>query len=119
MALAAGGTLLLEVSTAASLRARGTRPPSWYAAERGLFSDSPYLCLTECAWDETRAICSERYYVVDAATSAVASYAVMTQAYTPAQYRQLLSAHGFSNVVMHPTFGAAATPDFTVITATM
>ncbi len=116
-ALAAGGTLLLEVSTAAALRTRGTRPPSWYAAEHGLFSDAPYVCLSASAWDDAHAIATERYDIIDAATAAVTSYAVMTQAYTPAQYRQLLTECGFSAILMHPTFGEAATPDFTVITA--
>ncbi|MBI5880209.1 MAG: class I SAM-dependent methyltransferase [Chloroflexi bacterium] len=116
-ALANGGTLLLELSTFDSLRQRGERPPSWFTAERGLFSDMPYLCLKESDWDAVRAIATERYFVIDPTNASVTPYAVMTQAYQESDYRQLLSECGFFGVERHPAFGDITSADFLVFTA--
>ncbi|HUG16753.1 MAG TPA: class I SAM-dependent methyltransferase, partial [Thermomicrobiales bacterium] len=49
-ALAAGGRLLLEAHTAEAVRAMGSAPSRWRAAERGLFSARPHVWLQESFW---------------------------------------------------------------------
>ena len=66
-ALSPGGVLLLEPHTFAAVREMGERDAHWYSADRGVFSDGPYLCLREGFWHPDQAATTERYYVVDAA----------------------------------------------------
>ncbi len=46
-ALAPGGLLILELHTEESVRELGQQSPSWFTADRGLFSPDPHLCLRE------------------------------------------------------------------------
>jgi SAM-dependent methyltransferase len=95
VALSAGGVLLLELHTYASVRAMGLQPPRWRAAQAGLFSSRPHLRLEEAHWDERQQAAIERYYVIDAATAAVSRYGATIQAYTEEGYERLLAAAGF------------------------
>ena len=104
-ALAPGGMVLLEPHTFAMVEQVGRRPASWYSAPSGLFAEQPHLCLQECFWDEDAAVAIERYFIVDAATGAVTRHASSMQAYTDAQYRALLTACGFADVTLLPTWG--------------
>jgi len=116
-ALNAGGALLLEVSTFDSIRLRSERAASWSATERGLYSDGPYINLRECAWDAAQAVATERYYIIDTATTQVTPYAQMTQAYHEAEYREALAVGGFTAVERLDAFGAAASPDMYLLVA--
>jgi len=102
-ALGEGGLLLLEVHTHACVRDIGQQPRSWYSASGGLFSDRPHLVLTENFWDAQRAVATERYFVVDAATGDVARHAASMQAYTDEQYQSLLADNGFAAVSSYPS----------------
>ena len=102
-ALAKGGTLLLEPHKSAVIRTMGTRAALWYSAERGLFSDKPHLRLDEHSWDSDTKTATVRYFVVDAATGDVSSYAQTFQAYSYAKYRSLLTDWGFRNVEFVPS----------------
>jgi SAM-dependent methyltransferase len=98
-----GGKLVLEPHTFAAVEKEGRRPPSWYATPHGLFSAQPHLVLTENIWDAERAVATTRHYIVDAATGAVTRHAASMLAYTDAQYRDLLTECGFSDVAFYPS----------------
>jgi SAM-dependent methyltransferase len=102
-ALVPGGKLVLEVHHYKTIQRLGHKPRTWFGEERGLFGDSPYLCLYEAFWDEPGGSATERYYVVDAASGGVSEMAATTQAYTGEQYRQMLGEAGFSKVKFHPS----------------
>ena len=102
-ALVPGGRLLLEAHTDAAVVEMGAREPSWFSAEAGLFSDRPYVCLTDHAWDARERVATNRYFVVDGATGAVTRHAESLQAYTDDGYRSLLAACGFGEVIFHPS----------------
>lgn len=98
-----GGMLLLEPHTFAAVEKEGRTPPSWWATPHGLFSAQPHLGLTENFWDAERAVATTRHYIVDAATGAVTRHAASMQAYTDAQYRDLLTECGFKDVTFYPS----------------
>ena len=102
-ALDEGGLLLLEAHTFAAVRDIGQQPRSWYSAPSGLFSERPHLVLTESFWDAQRAVATERYFVVDAATDNVARHAASMQAYTDEQYRSLLADSSFAAATFYPS----------------
>ncbi|MBN2469369.1 MAG: methyltransferase domain-containing protein [Anaerolineae bacterium] len=103
-ALKPGGQLLLEVHTYDFIKVIGAEPPTWHTAQSGLFSDTPYLCLSESVFDHERSI--SHYYIFDSATGAMTHYGVMHQAYTNDAYRHLL--RRFASVEILPSLEGAA-----------
>ena len=117
-ALLPAGFLLLEPHTFEAVVGLGEQPSSWYSAERGLFSDEPHLCLQESFWDAEGHVAIERYYIVDAATGAVARHSASTQAYTDDQYRAVLAECGFGEVTFYGSMDGStgsAGSDLTVV----
>lgn len=104
-ALTPGGCLLLEPHSFEAVRGIGHQAPSWYSAERGLFSDKPHLCLQESFWNEERCVAIQRYYVIDASTGEVTRHSSSMQAYTEEDYRSLLTGSGFRDVTFYPALG--------------
>lgn len=102
-ALAPGGRLLLEVQSAAQVQKGGEAGPSWYAAPAGLFSDQPHLVLQENIWDAQAAASTNRFFVIDAATASVSSYALSNEAYTETELDGALQSAGFSEVRHSPS----------------
>ena len=101
-ALIEGGILLLEPHTFTAVQKKGEKKPSWYFAESGLFSDQPHLCLEQHFWDAEQTAATTRYLIIDANTGVVTPHALSVQAYTHAQYHQLLIECGFSGVQFFP-----------------
>jgi SAM-dependent methyltransferase len=113
-ALKPGGKLLLEVSRYEAVYRSGGKAPSWHTAEKGLFADEPYLCLTESRFDLDRAI--EHYYVILASSDELRQYTTMHQAYTEDEYRRLLAA--FRQMQLYPSLtGDADSAGFLVLVA--
>lgn len=106
-ALAENGRLLLEPHTFAAVHALGEQPRSWYSTDSGLFSDQPQLCLMENAWEAELNVATERYFIVNALTGAVAWHACSMQAYTEEQYRSLLEDCHFENVDFFPSLSGS------------
>ncbi len=102
-ALNEGGHLLLEVSTFAAVQRQGHQRSTWYTLEQGLFSDQPHAVLFESFWDKAQAVAIERFYIIDAETSAVTPHSISTQAYTDEQYRTLVQAVGFNDITLYPS----------------
>jgi SAM-dependent methyltransferase len=94
-ALRPGGALLLEPQEHDAVLDTGKAPASWYASDGGLFSPEPHLVLQENFWDGVRRTATTRFFVIDAATCAVESHAMTTQAYTEVEYVSLLKEGGF------------------------
>ncbi|MBW2281576.1 MAG: class I SAM-dependent methyltransferase [Deltaproteobacteria bacterium] len=109
-ALAAGGALVIEASTEASLRARGQAAAHWSTAQAGLFSDEPHLVLKECFWHADARALVERYYVVDLASGAVTRYGISSQAYSDDEYASLLLGAGFASVDSRASLEGEPTP---------
>lgn len=104
-ALAAGGQILLEVSTAAGVRAIGERPPRWWTAESGLFSDLPHLGLSESVWIPDRQVSVEPWLILDALSGSIQRFGSTTQAYSKSSYRALLRDCGLKVIAVHDAFG--------------
>lgn len=94
-ALCDDGLLLLEVHPWAVVRAMGDEPATWRAVASGLFSDRPHLRLDESCWHAEQRAATRRHYVVDGETGEVTRYAQSMQAYTDAEYHELLGMAGF------------------------
>jgi SAM-dependent methyltransferase len=97
-ALVPGGRLVLEIEPVDSVRARGRAGRSWFAAERGLFSERPHVCLAEASWDGERRATTERYLVIDAATGEVEHLAQSSRALSNDEVTALLEDAGFEDV---------------------
>ena len=95
--LADNGFLLLEAHTYEAVRASGEAAPSWQRQTSGLFSDNPHLCLQENSWNETDATALSRYFVIDSISAAVRHYASFMQAYTDAEYGDMLQSVGLAS----------------------
>lgn len=96
-ALRENGMVLIEVSTFEAVHKQAAQPANWVALPFGLFSDKPHLYLQEHGWDALSTAASTRYSIVDADSGVVTQYGSSMQAYTEAQYRQMLAAAGLPN----------------------
>lgn len=88
-----GGRLLLEAQSADHVRDAGQAPPAWTAQPTGLFSHRPHILLTESFWDETDRTATQRFFVIDTESTAVARYAMSNEAYTEQEYAELLDGY--------------------------
>lgn len=104
-ALIPNGLLLLEPHTFEKVVEVGRQPSSWYAAEKGLFSDKPHLYLQENFWDADAHVAIQRYYIINAATGDVTRHASSMQAYTNEAYQSLLAECRFGAVEFYPALG--------------
>jgi SAM-dependent methyltransferase len=94
-----GGQLLLEVHTYDVIKHIGEEPATWHTASSGVFSDQPYLCLSESLFEKDSAL--SHYYVIDIVSGAMTHYLAMHQAYTDEAYRHLL--RRFDHVEFYPS----------------
>jgi SAM-dependent methyltransferase len=98
LALDPGGWLLLEPHPYHVVQQLGEKPASWYSSPAGLFSDRPHLVLQDNFWDARLKATTIRYYIIDAHTQQIDRFAQSFQAYHDAEYKSLLSAHGFGEI---------------------
>jgi hypothetical protein len=119
-ALGDAGLLLLEPYTLAAVQEIGEQGLVWSSAERGLFSDKPYVYLVENIWNAATHTTTTRYFIVDAASGQVRRYAQTFQAYSNAEYESLLVECGFGDVLFFPSLTGvedASASDFMAIVA--
>lgn len=102
-ALKPGGKILLEVPSFDAVEQLGNQPSVWYTERKGIFSDEPYLCLTESFWNEDDALAIERYYVIHNASRDVSLFINTTRAYEDEEFMDFLTGAGFSKVEFHPS----------------
>ena len=104
-ALAPGGWLLLEPSTAAAVESFGRAPRHWSTKREGLFSASPHLYMTESHWDPGHGAATRRYFVVDAQSGSVSRYAQTLKAWAEGELVERLQRQGFEDVQVLPRLG--------------
>ena len=102
-ALKPGGKILLEVPSFDAVEQLGNQPSVWYTEKKGIFSDEPYICLTESFWNEDDALAIERYYIIQDASNAVNLFINTTRAYEEEQFFDFLEKAGFSHIEFHPS----------------
>ena len=83
----------------------GKEPNTWFSTESGLFSAQPHLYLEEHFWDADSRTATQRYFIIDAASTEVTLHASTMQAYTNAEYETLLQECGFGQVEILPALG--------------
>lgn len=96
-----GGRILLEVPSFDAVEQIGNQPSVWYTEKKGIFSDEPYLCLTESFWNGEAAVAIERYFIIQQSNGEVNLFVNSTQAYEESQFEQLLKTAGFKNIKFH------------------
>jgi hypothetical protein len=67
-----------------------------------LFSDQPYLLLSEKFWDDTLHVTTDRYFVIDIAAMTHSCITASHQAYTDEEYTTLLEKAGLGEVKFYP-----------------
>lgn len=95
------GVLVLEVYEESQVESMGRAGATWHVAERGLFSDEPYLCLKDSRWHEGLRASAERFTVVTLSTGATETMVCTTQAHSSTEYDALLSEARFGDVRSH------------------
>ena len=89
--LTENGLFILEAHTYDAVRATGEAPATWQRHATGLFSAGPHLCLRENSWNAAEASALSRYFIIDAADTAVRQYVSFMQAYRLESYTKMLS----------------------------
>ena len=89
--LTENGLFILEAHTYDAVRAIGEAPATWQRHATGLFSAGPHLCLRENSWNAAEASALSRYFIIDAADTAVRQYVSFMQAYRLESYTKMLS----------------------------
>jgi SAM-dependent methyltransferase len=110
-ALADDGILLLEPHTFDAIQQGGEAPRFWYSSPKGLFLDTPHLCLQENFWNAEQSATTTRHFILDAATDSVTRYAQSMQAYTNEQYQSVLNECGFHDVTFYPSLFGEPDPE--------
>lgn len=116
-ALKPGGKLLLEPSRFEHLHSKGVAPAHWWSSESGLFSAQPHLVLLESFWDETQAIETDRFYIIDASSGEVQQVSASSQAYQNTELEIMLNEVGFQQVTFLESLGEMVQPDVFGLTA--
>ncbi|MFC2064757.1 class I SAM-dependent methyltransferase [Chloroflexota bacterium] len=102
-ALSEGGKLLMEVPSFDAVYQIGNQPPVWYSEKKGVFSEEPYLCLTESFWEDDTNTAIERYYIIPESGEAVHEFLNRTRAFEEHEYETILHRAGFNQVRFHPS----------------
>jgi len=98
-ALIPAGRLLVEFQNPVTVRAIGESPNTWTRAdEGGLFSDSPYICLTENHWYDEQAISLQSFHVAQADDKDTITYRSTTKAWSHDQMIALVREAGFEEI---------------------
>lgn len=97
-ALVGGGLLILEGQTFDAVESLGLTPKMWFSYPKGIFSDSPHICLQENFWDEKTTTSTTRYFVIDTETSNLSEYGSSTKGWNNEEYHKLLHDAGFDGV---------------------
>jgi len=101
-ALAPGGRLLIERQRTHAVRKMGRETATWTRAkDGGLFSGTPYVCLTENHWFERDGVSLQCFHVLPEGEEAPVTYRSTTKAWSGADLESLLTEVGFTSVRHH------------------
>jgi SAM-dependent methyltransferase len=101
--LKSGGKILLEVPSFDAVEQLGNQPSVWYTEKKGIFSEEPYLCLTESFWNEEKSIATEKYFIIEESGSDIRVFNNKTHAYEDKQFKQMITTAGFKSIEFHPS----------------
>ncbi|QJB55449.1 class I SAM-dependent methyltransferase [Pseudodesulfovibrio sp. zrk46] len=97
-----GGRLLVEFQNPDAIRGLGQSPNSWTRAEEGgLFSDEPYVSLTENHWFEEQGVTLQCFHVLVSGAAKPVTYRSTTKAWSREEMKRLLDETGFTEVRFH------------------
>lgn len=97
-ALVPGGSLLVEMQTAAAVRDAGLEPPFEFRSEAGVFSAYPHRVKVENAWYEEAATARTVFRVTDEATGRERVYHSTNLAWSEDARRELFAEAGFARL---------------------
>jgi SAM-dependent methyltransferase len=98
-----GGKLVIELLNQDMV----DKAPSswWFADDKGLWGDTPFLHLGERRWLEEEKLSVERFYIVDLQTHEMLTVNLCDQTYAVPEMERMLIQAGFSHVDTYPDWG--------------
>lgn len=101
-ALTPGGTMLIEFQNPDTIQGMGNAPSTTTKAPQGgLFSDEPYVCLTENHWYEEQGVTQQTFRVQITGQGTPVLYRSTTKAWSRDEMVDLLQEAGFNSVQRH------------------
>jgi len=93
------------VQSEAQIREDSKAAPSWYSAQKGLFSSEPHIVLQENFWSEEKRASTVRFSVIvnRGQDTSVAFYALSNEAYSENELVSLLESVGFVESLWFPS----------------
>ena len=101
-ALRPGGRLVVELLNPARIDRKDST--WWFADDKGLWGERPFLHLGERRWDAAERASVERFTTLDLATGALSEIVLCDQSYEVAEITALLRAAGFAAVEVYPAW---------------
>ena len=101
-ALRPGGRLVVELLDPARIDKKDST--WWFADDKGLWGERPFLHLGERRWEAAERASVERFTTLDLATGALSEIVLCDQSYEVAEMTALLRAAGFAAVRVYPAW---------------
>ncbi len=101
-ALRPGGRLVVELLNAERIDRKDST--WWFADDKGLWGETPFLHLGERRWDAAERASVERFTTLDLATGALSEIVLCDQSYEVDEMTALLRAAGFGGVEVYPAW---------------
>ena len=108
-ALRPGGRLVVELLNPARIDRKDST--WWFADDKGLWGERPFLHLGERRWDAAERASVERFTTLDLATGGLSAIVLCDQSYEVAEMTALLQAAGFAAVEVYPAWEGLALYD--------
>ena len=108
-ALRPGGRLVVELLNAERIDRKDST--WWFADDKGLWGETPFLHLGERRWDAAERVSVERFTTLDLATGALSEIELCDQSYEVEEMTALLRAAGFGGVAVYPAWDGLALYD--------
>ena len=109
--LSPDGCFVAEVHSEDFVRAVGTKAPAFHAVASGLFSDDPYLCLTDAAWSEIDSAAVGRFTVLQDSAAEPAVYLSTLFKRSETDHARLFEEAGFEAPSRQTSFGQGVPPE--------
>ena len=101
-ALRAGGRLVVELLDPARIDRKATT--WWFADDKGLWGERPFMHLGERRWDAAERASVERFTTLDLTTATLSEIVLCDQSYEVEEMTGLLRAAGFGRVEVYPAW---------------
>lgn len=101
-ALRPGGRLVVELLDPARIDRKDST--WWFADDKGLWGDAPFLHLGERRWDAAERASVERFTTLDLTTGALSEIVLCDQSYEVDEMTALMRAAGFEAVTVYPAW---------------